>query len=280
MPRSVTYLFGRLNIIAPESDKLTIYSTALRQSAPALRHRLHRWGFSDVVLVQDDDLGDFYEGYLVKFKDQESVEVVDTEARMIEDESVHNLVAAHSRFFLHLGSGIIAYHPVGTQISGPAFVMRFAELVEHAFDNFFISAEILPINEPEVLAEAIRRFDRIDHLSIYLHPSNPSNRQLWRRIDERLQAMNAIDYREEYHGKGSEGGLKPEIDKSIGRKIAMAEDGYGHAEFTGMRKGKRRTVSTRSSPLSAAAPGDATPSSSVLKALSDSFHSVLGRFNK
>ncbi|MGO8717589.1 MAG: DUF4747 family protein [Acidobacteriaceae bacterium] len=280
MARTVTYLFGRLNIIAQESDKSTIYKTALSPSIPALLHRFHKWGFSDVMLLHDEEFGDIYEGYLVKYKDQEAVEVVDTEARMIEDENVRNLVAAHSRFFLHLASGIIAYHPVGNQISGSAFVARFAAAVEHAFDDFFISAEILPINEPELMQEAIRRFSRIDRLSIYLHPSNPSNRQIWRRIDERLRAMNAMDYREEYHSKGSDGGLNPDVDKSIGRKIAMAEDGYGHAEVKGIREGKKRTISTRTQPLSADAPSDAAPSATVLRALSDTFSSVLRRFQK
>jgi hypothetical protein len=138
MPRTVTFLFGRLNVVSLEDDKQTIYSRALSTSAPLVHRQTHTWGFSDVERIQDEVLGEMYEGFLVKYKDQESVEVVDTEARVIEDENVQNLVAAHSRFFLHVQSGIIAYHPSGTVISGNAFVARFAEIIENAFERFFI----------------------------------------------------------------------------------------------------------------------------------------------
>jgi hypothetical protein len=177
-------------------------------------------------------------------------------------------------------SGIIAYHPSGSVISGKAFVARFAEIIENAYDRFFISAEILPINEPEAFKEALRRFSRIDRLSIYLHPSNPSSREIWRPIDDKLREMNAKEYREEYDGQRSDSGLKPDADESVGRKIAMAEDGYGHAEATGIREGKKRTASTRALPLSSDAPSDAAPGASVLRALSDSFLSVLRRFER
>ncbi len=280
MPRTVTYLFGRLNVIAQDRDKRTIYSSALSPAAPPLLHRFHKWGFSDVVTLRNDEFGEVYEGYLVKYKDQQAVEVVDTDARTIEDENVRNLVAAHSRFFLHINSGIIAYHPVGNQISGAGFVARFADAIEQAFDHFFIAAEILPINEPEELQQAIRQFTRIDRLSIYLHPSNPSNRKTWRRVDERLHAINAMDYREEYHGKGPNGGLKPEADRSIERKIAMAEDGYGHAEVSGIREGKRKIISTRNQPLSVQAPSDSAPAEAVLRVLSDTFLAVMRRFQQ
>jgi hypothetical protein len=92
--------------------------------------------------------------------------------------------------------------------------------------------------------------------------------------------MNAKDYREEYNGQRSNSGLKPDADEMIERKISMAEDGYGHAEATGIRGGKKRTASTRSLPLSAAAPSDSTDSPSVLMALSDTFRSVLRRFER
>jgi hypothetical protein len=92
--------------------------------------------------------------------------------------------------------------------------------------------------------------------------------------------MNARDYREEYNGQRSDRGLRPDADEMIERKIAMVEDGYGHAEATGIRGGKKRIASTRSLPLSVDAPSDSAESPDVLKALSDTFRSVLRRFEK
>ena len=280
MPRNATYLFGRLNIIAMETDKSAIYSKAFSQSAPSVRRYAHTWGFSDVEVLRDEELGDFFEGFLVKYKDQQAVEVVDTDAKALVDENVRNLVAAHARFFLHPSTGLIAYHPVGTEISGPTFIARFGELVEQALDRFFVSAEILPINDTETWQQALNRFSRIDRLKIYLHPSNPSNRHLWKRIDERLRGMHVKSYREEYQGSTADGGLRPNADRSIGRKIAMAEDGYGYAEVVGVRDGKEGTLSTRDRPLTSQAPNDSESPEVVLRALKDIFCSILKRFQK
>jgi hypothetical protein len=200
--------------------------------------------------------------------------------RAIADENVRNLVVAHSRFIVHTKSGIIAYHPVGTRISASAFQSHFCRLIENAVNEVFFSAEILPINELEMFQEAMRRFDRIDRLSIYLHPSNPSNRIPWRRVDERLRAMNVDNYQEVYHGKAANGGLKLDADPFLRSKIVMAEDGYGHADAIGKRDGKVHKASTRNQPLSAQAPGDAVAAPLVIRALASAFSSVLRRFRE
>jgi hypothetical protein len=230
--------------------------------------------------MDDANLGRFYGGFLTKYKEYDEVEVVDPEARAIADESVDNLVVAHSRFLLHVPSGLVAYHPVGTRISAAAFQTRFCLLVENALNEVFFSAEILPINQLEMFQEALRKFTRIDRLSIYLHPSNPSNRQPWRRVDERLQAMNVSQYQEVYRGNPAKGGLKPEADKSILRKIVMTEDGYGRTEAIGIIDGKPHKASTQRQPLSAPAPNDAAPGATVLRALANSFTSILKRFHE
>ena len=280
MSRASTFFFGRVNFTAARSaQKTEFYSTAFGVSAPPLHTERDRWQFSDVAPIEDAALGSFYEGFLTKYKERDAVEVVDTEARTIADENVKNLVVAHSRFFVHVPSGIVAYHPVGTRISARAFQTRFCGLIEHAVNEALFSAELLPINQLEMFEDALRKFSRIDQLSIYLHPSNPSNRQPWKRVDERLQAMNASQYREVYRGNPAKGGLKPEADKSIRRKIVMSEDGYGHTEVTGTVDGKTHKISTQSQPLSAQAPNDNTTGATVLRALTNSFTSILKRFN-
>jgi len=113
-------------------NKSEIYSVAFSPSAPPLRMNLNRWGFSDVTSLEDTELGNFIDGVLVRYKDQDGVEVVDTEAHVITDENVLNLVVAHSRFILHTASGLVAYHPVGTRISASVFQSQFCKLIENA----------------------------------------------------------------------------------------------------------------------------------------------------
>lgn len=86
------------------------------------------------------------------------------------------------------------------------------------------------------------------------------------------------NYQEVYRGKAAIGGLKPNVDNSIRRKIVMVEDGYGRAEAVGIRDGKIYKASTKSQPLSAQAPNDAAPAPLVVRALAASFTSVLRRF--
>jgi len=230
--------------------------------------------------MEDPSLGSFFEGFLTKYKERDAVEVVDTKARAIADENVENLVVAHARFFIHVASGLVAYHPVGTRISASAFQTRFCRLIEGAMNEVFFSAELLPINQLEMFEEALRKFTRIDRLSIYLHPSNPSNRQPWRRVDERLQAMNASQYQEVYRGNPAKGGLKPEADKSIRRKIVMTEDGYGRTEAIGIMDGKPHKATTQSEPLSSRASNDSASAAIVLRTLANSFTSILQRFHE
>jgi hypothetical protein len=62
-------------------EKDGIYSVAFGPSAPLLHMNLSRWGFSNVTRLEEADLGHVYDGFLVKYKDQDAVEVVDTDAR-------------------------------------------------------------------------------------------------------------------------------------------------------------------------------------------------------
>lgn len=131
-------------------EKEEVYSVTFSPSAPLLRIYLNRWGFSDVMPLEDAELGDLYSGFLVKYKDQDAVEVVDTEARAITDENVRNLVVAHSRFIVHTASGLVAYHPIGNLISASVFQSQFCRLMENAVNEVFFSAELLPINQLEM----------------------------------------------------------------------------------------------------------------------------------
>jgi hypothetical protein len=276
--RQVRYYFGRLNVIAQRPDKSRLLTDGIRPHK-IISHRNLNWGFFKTSILSSA-FGTFVHGFLVKFKPTTEEEVAIPETHEIDDRTVENKITAKARFFLHVPSHIIAYHPFGREISRSVFANRFKELFQSNLDDFFVEAEILPIDEERKVREAIRSLRKISRIKVYLHPSNPTNREVWRGIDERLRAIEASSYREEYEAEPSTEGLKILKDKEINSKIAMAEDGYGTVYVTGEVEGERRTVSTRDAPLVALAPTDDQSPEVVLERLAIAVKRIIERFTE
>jgi hypothetical protein len=271
------YYFGRLNLITGDNDKVGLLRKALASDA-VLAVRGQRWGFYEFRELEDPS-GLFMSGYLVKYNPEAEEEIVIPERHALEDKAVENKVMAKSRFFLHASSGLIVYHPVGGQISRKLFPRRFVQVFEDALANFFVNADIQSIEEEYSFEEMLKSFTFIREVSIHLHPSNPSSRDIWQNVDRRMKELNASDYREKYESDERKGGLKVVEDQNIRQKIAMAVDGYGNVEVTGDRDGKMLKVSTLDNPMSILAPSGENPEE-VFPALRETIASFLGRFTR
>lgn len=269
---SAQYYFGRLNLITAGHEKRQLTQEALSSRA-VLEKRGQRWGFYEF-----SEIDSYFTGFLVKYRASAEEEVANPERGILEDIPIENRVTAKSRFFLHVESGLIAYHPILYQIPRRTFATRFAEVFEHALRGFFVNAEVQSIEQQRRLIDELARFKSIRKVSIYLHPSNPSSRDIWRRQDERLRDLNATSYRENYETRPEKGSLKVAEDEDLRQKIAMAEDGYGKVDVTGERDGKSQKISTGDNPLSAPAPADDQDPPSVLAALRETFTDFLSRF--
>jgi hypothetical protein len=276
--RQVRYFFGRLNIVAQRSDIRGLLTDGLQREA-LVSHRGLQWGFFQLATISSG-LGDFVHGFLVKYKSRTEEEVAVPETREIYDQTVENRIRAKARFFLHISSHVIAYRPFGREISRVVFANRFKELFEANLDRFFVDAEIFPIDEERRLHEAIRHFQRVSRVRVFLHPSNPSNRDIWKRVDQRLRSLEVASYREEYEADPKSRGLGLTEDREIASKIAMAEDGYGTVQIVGDADGEKRTVSTRDAPVIASAPQDDQPPEVVLERLSLTVKRILDRFTE
>jgi hypothetical protein len=223
----------------------------------------------------------YISGFLVKFEREGSEEVADTARRRITTEMIANAIQAKARFFLHVGSMVIAFHPVAPEIGRPLFLSQFAAIFKAAHGGFFVDAEVQLIQEHAVVLEVLQRFAGISRVAISLHPSNPRNRDRWRVFDERIKALNASSYKEEYVAKIDEGepGIRAAEDAEIQDKIAMAQDRYGEARVTGVLDGRIRTVTTKASPISAVAPSDeAAPPRTILEVIHETVRKYLEHF--
>jgi len=190
------------------------------------------------------DIGEMLVGFLGRYKDTrlEIARGEDISVAIVED-----VVSAKTPFFLHIESGVVAYHTVPKLLESEMFLARFGQLIYQGAGGFFVDAEVQPIEEKLQLVKELRMFDRILELDISLHPSNPSNRRIWKRQDERLKRLGAMKYREKYEmpRSGEFLSLRIQQDRDIRSKIAMAEDGYGVVRVSGEKDGRPLRVSTR-----------------------------------
>lgn len=276
--RPVKYYFGRLNLIATYNDKREFLLKGLRTDK-LIERRNFVWGFFDIKEIESPQ-GLYIHGYLVKYRPESEKEVALPDKHKLGEVTIPNIVEAKSRFFLHVESGLIAYHPIGNDIENETFCERFVEIFHDALDNFFVNAEIQAIEERFQVLELLKKFKSISKVEISLHPSNPNLSELWKDFDERLKGVSATSYKEIYENDKPGATLKVAEDKDIRGKIAMAEDGYGKAGVTGEMDGEQRTITTRDNPITAVAPGDDEEPENVLESLSESLQKIFDRFIK
>ncbi|NJK29588.1 MAG: hypothetical protein HC851_07745 [Acaryochloris sp. RU_4_1] len=246
--RDSKYYFGRLNIVsAYEEEKKQFLEHGLN-SGVLISERNYTWGFFEIESVVEQD--DYLSGFLVKYRPLDPEQFVNTETREIEEQEIRNRITAKLRFFLHIRTGIIAYQVV-SQINEKSFRENFAKLLEASYNNLFIDAEVQAINQEESFFEAVKSFDSIAKVSIYLHPSNPSSRDIWKRVDERFKNLGLESYTEVYKLKADRSNLDIEGDEEINSKLHMASDGYGKAKVRGKKDGEYETVTTGDNPIEA-----------------------------
>ncbi|MEB3308630.1 MAG: hypothetical protein VKJ02_00185 [Snowella sp.] len=251
--RDPKYYFGRLNIVSAYTVEKRLFLERGLNSGILVAERNYTWGFFEIapILVPTTELEAYLTGFLVKYRPSDPEQFVNTATRAIEEQEIRNRIKAKSRFFLHIKTGIIAYQITG-EINNKAFRESFSKLLEASYDNLFIDAEVQAINQEQPFFEAIKRFDSISKISIYLHPSNPSSRDVWKRVDERFKNLGLESYTEVYKLKPNHPSkLDIEGEEEINSKLRMASDGYGKAKIRGKKDGENETITTGDNPIEA-----------------------------
>ena len=274
--RPQIYYFGRLNLATAYSDKRQLINSALN-SDQSLDSKGYRWRFFDIATIEHTS-GEYFTGYLAKYKLTTEEETADEEHRTIFLEEASKRIAAKSRFFLHTNSGLISYHQVRHKIMRDQFNSNFCHLFEIAHDHFFVHAEIQSIDEQYEILEIMRKFDAISKVSIYLHPSNPHS-GIWKETDQRLKQRGISSYKEEYSAKQG-GSLNVVDDEDFNSKVNMAVDGYGEASILGTHEGQEKMVHTGQNPVTAKSPHKDTEYPEVFKDLQKAWENIFNRFRQ
>lgn len=270
-----TYFFGRFHLMAANSDKRQLLQEGLTARI-LLEIRNFMWGFF-VIKEFTADTGQYFTGYLAKYKRLTQEEVADEEQHAIILEDAERRIVAKSRFFLHVESGLIVYHPAGRNIRAHQFRSNFCRLFEKAHENFFVAAEIQSIDRDVNILDKIARFSRISKVSFHLHPSNP-NPGIWKDVDDRLKRLAASEYKEEYISHEEKGLNRVTQDKDFTDKLNMAVDGYGEAEVIGRLDGRDEKISTGDNPVSANVEHDDLDFANVFEDLRSAIEDIFKRF--
>lgn len=279
MPRKrVKFVFARLVIYhSGDTGKVDLIRSSLSWLGTYHKGGFE-WGVFDVDEVTHEGKT-FLAGYLVKLRPTEEDEVVNRATHRITSAEVHDRVEAKSEFVLEADSGVMAFRPISNKIQQSQFLSRFAEVIEEANNQLFINVDLNTIQDDVDFLRSFRNFERISKLTFYLHPSNPSSRDLWKNVDDRLQELRAEKYSEKLESENEQGLHVADDDVTLG-KIHMALDGYGEARVEGQMNRENKRISTKKLPVSVElrediiAPGDAIPE------LFDHFRSIWGRITR
>jgi len=188
--REQKYIFGRLNVLGPALEqKDEILFNGLSKSAIYTK-KVNNYGFYNVGRITHVKV-DYICGYLVKYRPSVDIQTANPRDRDITDENINNLVIAKARFFLHVKSGIIAYHPIANDIPEHLFREVFSRIIRDYYQDFFIEIDFSTIQEEQTIFEALKEFEIVERVIIRLHPSNPSNRDIWQKHDTRFKKLNA-----------------------------------------------------------------------------------------
>lgn len=238
-------------------------------------------GFNEYAykIVEVTSIDDYLTGYLVKYDPYGKGEVLDEKNGTVKQGGTKNNIIAKSLFIINVPEMILAFQENSNHLSRIMFLRMFNELFISNQKGKTFDFRITSIREQYSFVEKVKEIKSIKKISITLVPSNPSNADLWRDTDERLQENNISKYREIQESANAEG-IK--IDPLTEAKFAMSEDGYGLSEVTGIDNSGRNitiTTKTKNQEVSHNLPSDVEKSGflNIINYLSSTFEKIKSR---
>lgn len=280
MKQSVhVYHFGRLNLLGATYEGKRGYILEALRANIFESDREFKYLIAKVQeLTVNDDV--FVYGTLVKYKELLEGIVVDENRKELVEGGLPDGLIAEAKFFLHYGSSVVAYRPIANRISDRQFRNLFARLIQAGRNNLMVTADVESIDEEIQILEALEELVTIERITIDLHPTNPSNREIYISIDERLKRLRAERMRQTIEAK--DGGLNKTAirEDDTYRGIVMATDGYGWARVDGVNKeGRQVQINTDDSPITARVTDFENPHL-ILESLLSTFTRIWARMQK
>lgn len=234
------FLVGRLHLTGTYDAKITFLEQAF-SSGKAFQWHGANWKTINVtsgVSLHSGNQHSWILGILVKYRDQDE-RVFDDIADHVTIQVVRNKFIDAAYFVVDIKTSLIAYQ-VNAQISDIAARKSLAGIVVAHRDGFFINADIEPVLRRREFIEQIREMEKIDDVSIALHPSNPKFIDRWAVVDSELQVTQTDSLLMRYFPRKGDGLVIPD-NSNLMRSLFMVADGYGRATIKGLSN-KTRTI--------------------------------------
>jgi hypothetical protein len=198
--------------------------------------------FVDMDLIKEESES-YIIGRIVKYKFEHPQKVIEDNSNTITEVVVKNKILAASKFIIKAEEGLIIFEEISSYIPKDTFPKIFEELFKkHNQDGLEIS--ISPITDENVFFTRIKEVKKVKKIVISLVPSNPDNRDIWKKMDEKLKDENVTHYKEVLENKSPDGSIT--IDKETESKFFMSEDGYGKSTVQGLDDNNELiTISTK-----------------------------------
>jgi hypothetical protein len=192
----------------------------------------------------------FVYGELVKYKRMLEGEVVNEDTKQRDLGGLPFGVVSVTKFFIHFDSQVIAYRPISSRVSEKQFRLFLSKLIEKGHNNFFVSADIESVDEDIEITKSISLLKRVSRIFLDVKPTNPSNRPVYEKLDNRLKRLEAK--KEQRTLISTEQGFNLEAlkDDEVYMGIVLAADGYGRASVHGEKEdGTKVVIRTSDSPV-------------------------------
>lgn len=244
-----------------------------------IEYRKDNFKFVNMDLIKEGSIN-YITGRIVKYKLEQSLDVIEEGSSEISEVVVKNKILATSKFIIRPEEGIIAFEDIPSYIPKDTFPRIFEDLFK-ANNEKQLTITISPITDENAFFTRIKEIKEIKRVVISLVPSNPSNRDVWKEMDEKLKKDNITNYKEIQENKSPNGSIK--IDEETKSKLHMSEDGYGKSQVQGVDKdGDFITVSTKDADkhLKKKVQYDFDEIRSYIQYLSSKFVDIINRTNK
>lgn len=245
----------------------------------SIEYRKDNFKFVNMELIKEGS-ENYIIGRIVKYKLEQLLDVIEDGSNEISEVIVKNKILATSRFIIRPEEGIIVFEDIPSYIPKDTFPKIFEDLFKKNNEKQ-LEITISPITDENAFFTRINEIKQIKRVVISLVPSNPSNRDVWKEMDEKLKNDNITNYKEVQENKSPNGGIK--IDEETKSKLHMSEDGYGKSQVQGIDKdGDFVTVSTKDSDkhINKKVPFDFDEIRSYIQYLSGKFIDIISRTNK
>lgn len=244
----VNYYFARMNIVIPYDGKKIDFLKEMLCEGTNKKIKNYVWTFLNISEFSEQD-DTYIRGNLAKYTENYDEEVIENGKSVLK--KINNKVQGKSDFILECKTGLIAFTVVTNSISPKQFGDMFSELCRENVDVPIMPVDIALITDKKQVFERISSWDKVEKVTVTLHPSNPNSSKIWADVDKKMKKLNIGSYKSIYRSE-SEDGLR--VEDEIRSEIAMATDGYGVADLSGEKDKRKVQATTKKSSIIEAFP--------------------------